>query len=199
MKEPTDMKIIRLDTKSVLPLPTAVCLGQFDGVHRGHQALIRAASDIARAQGLTLCVHTFDPSPASLLHPETSELTSLDEKTALLASLGVELCAVSAFDDALRRTPGEVFFREILLSRLRAAQLIASFHHRFGAGGDTDVHRLTDLCAASGVGLTIVPPVTLADGTLISSTAIRQALAGGDFGRAREMLGHPLPRLGIPA
>ena len=193
------MKLIRLDPGSVISLPTAVCLGQFDGVHRGHQALIRAASDIARAQGLALCVHTFDPSPASLLHPGTAELTSLDEKVGLLAALGVELCAVSAFDDSLRRTPGETFFREVLLSRLHAAQLIAGFHHRFGAGSDTDVHRLTDLCAAAGIGLTIVPPVTLTDGTLISSTAIRQALAAGDTERAREMLGHPLPRQGILA
>lgn len=186
------------DSSSPLPLEdSVVCLGQFDGVHLGHAALIEKARQVAEEKKLLLCVHTFDPPPSALLRRNTpvQELTPLDEKIALLESLGVEAVAVSRFDEALRDLPGEVFFRTVLLKHLRARHLIAGFHHVFGSKGDTNIERLSALCKSSGIGLDVISPVTLPDGRLISSTAIRQAIQEGNHALALEMLGHPIEAL----
>ncbi len=180
-----------------LSVPTAVCLGYFDGVHRGHLALLEEAKRIAGKEGLTVAVHALDRSPASVLHPEqpTEQLTTLEEKAAIFEAHGCEILAVSPFDDRLRTMPGEVFFREILLDRLNARAIVTGDDHRFGYRGDTGTKELERLCEKHGVLLSVVPRLTLRDGTVISSSAVREALRRGDLGRAEEMLGRPVRRL----
>ncbi|MBR1584021.1 MAG: adenylyltransferase/cytidyltransferase family protein [Clostridia bacterium] len=167
----------------------AVCLGFFDGVHRGHLALIDAARAIARQEGLRVCVHTFDHAPGS----KGLVLTTLEERERLLRAAGADEVAVSQFSDEFRRMSGDDFFRLIVLGRLRARHVVCGDDHRFGYMGGWGVKELHTLCDQSGVGLTVVPAVTLPDGTRISSTAIRRAIEAGDWARAEEMLGRPLP------
>ena len=173
--------------------PSVVCLGFFDGVHRGHLALLRAARQTADEKGWLVCVHTFDHAPGN----KGYELTTLKEREALLLQNGADRVAVSAFDESMRRMSGEDFFRRIVVDRLNARHVVCGDDHRFGYMGAWGVDELRRFCEEAGVGLTVVPPVTLPDGRRISSTAIRQALREENWALAEEMLGRPLsPRQG---
>ena len=169
--------------------PSVVCLGFFDGVHRGHLALLNAARKAAEEKGLAVCVHTFDHAPGS----KNFELTTLQEREALLRAAGADEVAVSVFDDAMRRMSGEDFFQNVVLKRLNARHVVCGDDHRFGYMGACGVKELTAFCERSGIGLTVVPPVTLPDGRRISSTAVRQAILEGDRPLAEAMLGRKLP------
>ena len=191
------MIICHTEAMEKLTQRTAVCLGYFDGVHRGHLALLREAEAIAEKEHLTVAVHTFDVSPASVLRPDqpVEQLTSLSDKAAIFAANGCEILAVSVFDGQMRTMPGRVFFEEILLGRLNAGAIITGDDHRFGYRGDTSVEELKVLCGETGTILSVVPRVTLPDGTVISSSAIRQAIRLGDLSRAEEMLGRPVQEM----
>ena len=188
------MIIVRTEEMEPLTQPSVVCLGFFDGVHLGHRALLRAAGEIGEKDGLTLCVHTFDRSPAGVTHPGARQmaLTTNGEKEALLESFGCQVLAYSVFSDAMRRMSGRAFFEEILLEKLRAKAIVAGYDHRFGFMGGTDVAGLQALCGEHGVALRVVPKVTLPGGEVISSTAVRQALLKGDIPLAEAMLGRKI-------
>lgn len=168
--------------------PSVVCLGFFDGVHKGHLSLLRAAAKIARDRGLIVCAHTFDRAPGE----KDFALTTLDEREALLRSAGAGRVAVSAFNEDMRRMPGDDFFCQIVLKKLNARHVVCGDDHRFGYRGGWGVKELEALCHENGVGLTVCPPVALPNGTRVSSTAIRKAILAGDARLAEEMLGRPL-------
>lgn len=168
--------------------PSVVCLGFFDGVHKGHLSLLRAAKDIARDQGLIVCVHTFDRAPGE----KDFVLTTLAEREALLRAAGADRVAVSAFSEDMRRMTGDDFFRQIVLGSLNARHVVCGDDHRFGYKGGWGVKELEALCRQNGVGLTVCPPVSLPDGTRVSSTAIRKAILAGNIPLAEEMLERPL-------
>jgi len=173
---------------------TVVCLGFFDGVHTGHAKLIGLAAEIARPHGWRVCVHTFDRMPAQVVRPEFAprELTPLAEKAALLQSLGVDIMAVSPFDEAMMRMRAGDFVRQILAEKLRAAWVVAGFHHRFGFRNEAGVRELEGFCGRAGIGLSVMEPVKTPEGLLVSSTAIRNLLDAGDVAAAEAMLGRPL-------
>ncbi len=173
--------------------PSVVCLGFFDGVHLGHQAILGAAKAISQQKNLTFCVHTYDTMPARVLSPgrAVAELTPFEEKAALLEAQRAEVLAVSHFDQALMEMSGADFL-DMLAAKLKARHLVAGYDHRFGHHGDTDAGKLTALCHQKGIGITIVEPVRTPDGKAISSTAIRAALAACDFAQAERMLGRPV-------
>ena len=170
---------------------SVVCLGYFDGVHRGHMALIEAARKIALREDLLVCVHALDRSPAQVLHPERAVplLTSPEAKIRLFEDARVDVLAITPFDDRVRHLPGRVFFEAILLGKLNARAIVVGDDHRFGYRGDTGSEELRHMCDEAQVELTVVPRVRLADGSVISSSAIRAALERGDLERAQEMLG----------
>lgn len=165
-----------------------VCLGFFDGVHRGHAALLHAARQIADQKGLLVCAHTFSNAPA----PKAFLLTTLPERVALLRQAGADTVVVSPFDDRMRRMSGQEFFDRVVMEKLRAVHVVCGEDHRFGYRGACGVAELRAMCRARGVGLTVVPPVTLPDGRRVSSSAIRRAIADGDIPLAEEMLGRRL-------
>ncbi len=169
--------------------PSVVCLGFFDGVHKGHLSLLRAAKHIARDRGLIVCAHTFDRAPGE----KDFALTTLGEREALLKEAGADQVAVSAFNDEMRRMSGDDFFRRIVLEKLNARHVVCGDDHRFGYRGGWGVKELEEMCRENGVGLTVCPPVSLPDGARVSSTAIRKAILAGDARLAEDMLGRPLP------
>lgn len=174
--------------------PSVVCLGYFDGVHIGHQALIRLTETLAQELSLVSCVHSYDVPPISLLKPDIpcQVLTSFQEKCDLLQRYGAGIVAISHFNDRLQHMPGERFFREVLMERMQAKHLVVGFDHRFGFRGDTDVTRLQQLCDQHGLGLSVVPAVRTTGGQTVSSSSIRAALREGNYALAQEMLGRPL-------
>ena len=187
------MHLIRLEDLSAPLPPAAVCLGTFDGVHLGHQALLRATAEAAEQKGLLPCAYTFDLPPAAVLGKGAADvLTDIDEKAALMAACGVDTVVYSHFDSAVAARTAHSFFYDLLVQRLNARHVVIGFHYHFGQYAQGDATLMRQYCDQNGVGLTVVPPVRLPDGELVSSTAIRTSLLAGDRPRAQQMLNRAL-------
>ena len=188
------MNLLRLEDIAALPGDTAVCLGTFDGVHLGHQALVSQTVAAARAQGLIPCAYTFDLPPASVFarNGEITVLSTLEEKAKLLGEYGIELVAYSHFDRSVAEKSARVFFEDILVKTLRARHIVIGFHYHFGQKAQGDAQMMRTLCEEAGIGLSIVPPVRMPSGELVSSTAIREYLKAGDRDGAQRMLNRTL-------
>jgi riboflavin kinase / FMN adenylyltransferase len=188
------VELVRLDSPSALGSgPSALTLGNFDGVHRGHQALVAETVSWARTiPGAAAVVLTFDPHPARILNPSQrkSALMTLDQKAEVIASLGIDRLAVLPFTEAIARMSAEEFARAVLRDSLGAARVVVGQDFRFGQGRAGDVAALTDLGGSLGFQVRGIPPV-LEDGAPISSSRIRDTLASGDVAKARGLLGRP--------
>jgi len=172
--------------------PVALTVGNFDGLHRGHQAMLQRLLDGARARGLQSCVLTFEPHPREFFAPQAAptRLTSLREKLELLAAHGVARTHVQRFDRAFASLAPEVFVEQVLAGRLRARWLMIGEDFRFGAKRAGDVRLLGDLARRHGCEVEILPAVTRL-GVRVSSSAVRAALASGNLDAAEELLGRP--------
>lgn len=189
--EDTVLPLHHIADLTAFPHPTCVCLGMFDGVHLGHRELIRATVMQAQAQSLVPCAFTFDLPPAAVLSPKRQlrVLTDIARKSEIMHELGLAHVFYAHFDLKIASMPYDVFFRDILLDKLCAKHIVIGFHYRFGKDAKGDAESLKALCAEHGVSLTVIPPVTLPNGTLISSTLIRSALERGDTAAASQLLG----------
>lgn len=170
---------------------TAVTVGTFDGVHRGHQLVLRQLADRARARGVHSLLLTFEPHPLEVVNPAAAPrlLTVGDEKLEVLAESGIDFVAVMPFTPALAAYGAEQFVDEILLRRFRMHDLMMGHDHRFGHNRSGDVSTLQRLGVSRGFDVTVIPPVTVDGAQAISSTAIRRAVAGGDLDGAAVGLG----------
>jgi len=173
-------------------MPVALTIGNFDGLHLGHRAMLDRLTQAARDRGIASCVMTFEPHPREFFAPDRapSRLTSLREKVELLGTLGVDRVLVCRFDFDFARIGAEEFVERILVRGLAAQWVLVGDDFRFGArrAGDFDV-----LARAGGVyGFEAhrMPSVS-ADGVRVSSTTIRERLAAGDLGGAELLLGRP--------
>jgi len=167
-----------------------LALGNFDGVHRGHQALIGHALAEAKRLGRPAGVLLFEPHPREFFHPGAAHfrLTTLDEKLAVLGEMGLDLAVVVPFDAGLASLDAGRFIEDILVGALGVAHVVVGYHFFFGRnrGGSSETLRVAG--ETHGFGVTVVEPV--ADrGEPFSSTAIRLALAEGDVKGAAELLG----------
>ncbi|MCG6922030.1 MAG: bifunctional riboflavin kinase/FAD synthetase [Acidobacteria bacterium] len=187
------MNRVRLDSLSARGWPSpAVTIGNFDGVHRGHAALVMAAAAWARPRNGRIVALTFDPHPARQIDPERAPatLSTLEQKEELLARLGVETLAVLPFTEALANESAERFAREVVAGCLEARRVVVGEDFRFGHERRGDVELLRALGADLGFELEPVPPV-LHDGRPVSSSRVREALARGDVQEAWALLGRP--------
>jgi len=170
---------------------TVITTGSFDGVHCGHQLLLRRVVDLALQHRLRSVALTFYPHPRQVLNPdgETSLLlNTLDEKIALLQQTGVDDIVIFPFDKTLSQMSAPDFIREIVIGKLDARYLVMGQDHHFGKDRSGDVPHIHELIAHHDVQVEIVDLKTL--GKKISSSAIRQALLCGDLRLANEMLGY---------
>ena len=172
--------------------PTALTIGNFDGVHRGHQAMLARLQDQARALGMRACVLTFEPHPLELFAPRTAptRLTSLREKLELLAEQGVECVQVNRFDRAYANLSPQDFIDKVLLAGLGMRWLLIGDDFRFGARRAGDFALLQEASAKHGFALEAMHTVAQ-DGVRVSSSAVRAALAGGRLAEAEALLGRP--------
>jgi len=175
-----------------LPRGGVVTIGNFDGVHVGHQALVGGAVSRARELGTVAVALTFTPHPESVLRPERElKLLSTPAQRAQLLSLcGLDALVEIAFDKRFAATPADTFAREFLAARLAPVEVWLGATFRFGAGRTGDVALLRGVGEACGFGVVGVEPV-LVGGEVASSTRIRQALARGDVEGAAALLGRP--------
>jgi len=172
--------------------PVALTVGNFDGLHRGHQAMLQRLLDGARVRRLQSCVLTFEPHPREFFAPQSAptRLASLREKLELLAAHGVARTHVQRFDGAFASLAPEAFVEQVLAARLRARWLLIGEDFRFGAKRAGDVRLLADLGDRHGFEVEILPAVTRS-GVRVSSSAVRAALAAGNLDAAGELLGRP--------
>src|SRR5262245_11406612 len=185
------MEVVRLDHLSPRGWPApAVTVGNFDGVHRGHQALVRVAVEDARSAGGTAVVLTFDPHPSRVLSPDRapSALMTLEQKAETLAGLGVDRLAVLPFTRELAARSPEEFARTVLAEALGARLVVVGSNFRFGHGRSGDLDTLTGLGRDLGFRVHGVPPL-LCDGAPISSTRIREAVFRGAVDAVVPLLG----------
>lgn len=167
--------------------PACVALGLFDGVHRGHVALLRKTAALAEENGLLPTVFTFRDE--SGIKADVPRLTTPEERLARIGACGIRRIHAADFA-ALRDLTPEAFTSELLLGRLHARAVVCGENYRFGRGGRGDAPLLARLLAAHGVALTVLPTETCG-GRAISSSAIRAAIEAGDARTASEMLGYP--------
>lgn len=168
----------------------ALAIGNFDGVHRGHQALIKVAIEKGRELGAPAGALIFEPHPREFFHPEEPHfrLTPLEQKLEIFDGLGLDLAIVLAFDAGLAGLSADAFIDGVLLKALRARHLVIGHDFFFGKGRSGTPETLEAAAAAKGFGLTILAPVA-EDGEVFSSSAIRLRLAQGDVKGAAHMLG----------
>ncbi len=169
-----------------------VSIGNYDGVHRGHQAMVAALVRLARERGVPAVVFTFDPSPIQLLRPEHTppSLSTLDRKAELLERCGVDCVIAYPTDLELLRLTPEEFFQKVVVGELQASGLVEGPNFFFGRDRAGNVGRLAELCRQHGLLFEVVPPVVVA-GEMVSSSRIRRLIAAGELNLAVELLGHP--------
>ncbi|MCC6720081.1 MAG: bifunctional riboflavin kinase/FAD synthetase [Acetobacteraceae bacterium] len=176
----------------------SVALGNFDGVHRGHAQVLRGAA--AARPDLRLAVLTFEPHPREVFRPDDPpfRLTLSTERAAALAAHGVDFVYEMHFDHAVSLMTAEAFVAEVLHGGLGARHLACGLDFAFGHRRGGDVAFLATAAAARGIGLTVVPPLSDAEG-VISSTRIRRALQDGYPERATAELGRAWAIRGVVA
>jgi riboflavin kinase/FMN adenylyltransferase len=175
------------------PGPLALAIGNFDGVHRGHQELVRAAKERAARVGAQAGVLTFHPHPAKIFAPQLAPplIVSLERRLELLAAAGAEVAIVEPFTPAFAAVEAEDFVRDVLVAQLGAREVVVGYDFSFGHKRRGNPALLQRLGAELGMGVTVVPPVTV-DDLLCSSTKVREFVLEGRVEGAALLLGRPV-------
>ncbi len=170
---------------------SALTVGCFDGLHLGHQQVLKRVTAKAAGAGLLPGVVTFDPHPSRILRPGKAPLliATLEQRLAGFAALGIEAALVLKFDAELAQVTAEEFLSGILVEKLGMAAILVGPHFRFGHRQAGDARMLEDGANRFGYTVELMPPVRLG-GEIVSSTAIRTAVAEGRVSEAERLLGH---------
>lgn len=178
-------------SSSTPPAPSVVTPGNYDGVHLGHRALVEKARELAgrATPKLTVKALTFDPHPMQLMAKDRAPplLTSPERRAELLRGAGADEVVIRTFDEAFASLSPQAFVDQVLVGELGARAVVVGHDFRFGARRAGDAQVLTELCAAHGIQVATLPPVTL-EGQIVSSSQVRAALARGDVELAARML-----------
>ena len=177
--------------------PLFLAIGVFDGVHRGHQAVISTSADHAAASNGTPVVVTFDPHPEKVLRPQAAPhlLSATEHKIALIRALGVEHLLIITFDKQFAATEPEDFVRKLVIHSKPLREICVGHEWSFGKNRRGNLDLLEKLGAKFNFDVVGIPPVKI-NGAVVSSTAIRQAIEKGDWAKAAEMLGREYTILG---
>lgn len=187
------MQIIRhLEALPASARGGAVAIGNFDGVHLGHVAIVRRLLERAKAVGGPAIVFTFDPHPVRILRPDQCPppLTWTERKAELLAAQGVDWIIAYPTDEALLQLSAAAFFQHIVRQTLAARALVEGPNFYFGHNREGTVQRLAELSAAANITLDIVPPVEI-DGAIVSSSRVRDLIRAGEVEQALHLLSAP--------
>lgn len=171
----------------------AIAVGNFDGVHKGHQAVIGEAGRIARASGVPWAVLTFEPHPRRVFQPDQPpfRLTPLRAKARALETLGVDAMIVQRFNRAFSQRPAEQFVQDVLVDGFGARHVVAGYDFVFGHQRGGNCELLLTMGQSLGFGFTAVSAIEDPDGAVYSSTRVRACLDAGDVRGAQAILGRP--------
>ncbi len=178
-----------IDAKEYLG-PSAVALGNFDGVHKGHQELIQRCVNIAKEQGLASVVFTFLNHPVNEMAGKSivKSIMTLQEKTEAIEALGVDVMVAIPFIDSVRTSSPEAFAKDVLADALHARHAVCGFNYSFGYKGAGDPDQLKDLGRQLGFEVTVIDEFDI-DGRAVSSTRVREKLAEGDVAAFEKLTG----------
>lgn len=192
------MQIIEKETGFQLHKPSAAAIGKFDGIHRGHQSLLRHVLE-QKDKGLQAVVFTFDPSPAVLFTGTgLPELTTKQEKRKLFAELGIDVLIEFPLTYESAAMPAERFIEEVLAKRMKAAYIAAGGDLSFGKDGKGDTALLREYAGRCGYRTDIIEKVCL-NGVEISSSYVRDTVKAGDMEKAEELIGGAYSVSGVVA
>lgn len=168
-----------------------LALGNFDGLHLGHQKLISEMVEAARAGNGTAAAFVFEPHPIKVLFPERAPklLVTAERKAELMDTLGVELLIYNTFNPNIAKCTPEQFAKRILVDKLGVRNVFVGFNYTFGFKGAGTPELLKEYGEKMGFGVSVIPPVEV-NGVVVSSSAIRKALDQGDIEEARSMLNY---------
>jgi riboflavin kinase / FMN adenylyltransferase len=186
------MRLFHGTDNAKIARPTVLTLGVFDGLHLGHQLIMRTVVERARETGAVPSVITFDPHPRAVLHPQSAPplLQTFDQKIEAFGVLGLEQTIVIRFNEAFAQVRAEDFLRDVVSERLQAREVYLGRGFAFGHDREGDIELLKKVGDALGFHVEEVPEVQLR-GQRISSSRIRGLLAEGRVNLARRMLGRP--------
>ncbi len=176
-----------------------VSIGNFDGVHRGHQIMARTVALRARELGVPAVIMTFDPHPTVLLAPDRipPQLTTISQRARLLEECGIDCVIAYPTDRNLLQLEPDEFFQLIVRDELEARGIIEGPNFHFGHRRAGSIETLRGLCSAHNVRLQVLEPVADDTGWLVSSTDVRKAIAAGKMRDAEELLGRPYSVTGV--
>jgi riboflavin kinase/FMN adenylyltransferase len=177
---------------------TVVTVGTFDGVHRGHWAVLQEIRRRANATGRSSVLVTFDPHPLRIVRPEHAPplLTTPVEKKEILAESGLDYAVFISFTETLSRYEPRRFVEEVLVARMGVSELVIGYDHGFGRDRSGDAETLRRIGREMGFAVDVVPPVA-SDGDPVSSSRIRRAVSTARMGEARAALGRPYSLRGV--
>jgi riboflavin kinase/FMN adenylyltransferase len=195
------MAIFTYALDAPMPDPCAngvLTIGNFDGVHIGHQALLAETVRQARAQSSPAVAVTFDPHPAQILRPDAVGpfLTTVADRTTLLQQYGVDHVLILQSSLALLQLSARAFFEQVVVEKLKAKALVEGFNFGFGRGREGTTEVLRELCTNNKVPLTLMPPQNLL-GLPVSSSRVRTDLLAGRVDIVQQLLGRPYRITGI--
>ncbi|RGE23158.1 bifunctional riboflavin kinase/FAD synthetase [Leucobacter sp. wl10] len=172
---------------------SCVAIGKFDGLHRGHQAILRSVVESARAEGRRAVALTFANNPLSYLRPELcpQPLMSREQRLEAFEAAGIEVCVMLRFDGDIASIPAERFVAEVLVERLRARHIVMGADFRFGHRGAGDGALLRIQGERYGFSADVLELVEDGEAGQVSSSRVREAVLGGDVESAARMLGRP--------
>ena len=172
--------------------PCAITIGNFDGVHLGHQEILRQVVEIARSEGWRSAAVTFHPHPTKVVAPERAPrlLTTPEQRARLIEQRGVDEVLILPFDSSISHLSPEDFVRQVLVDKLKTRAVLVGDNFRFGYRAAGDPHTLEELGGRYSFETDIVPPVYWR-GRIISSSEIRGAIESGKASLACRMLGRP--------
>ena len=185
------MQVLRsIDALSTLPGPLALAVGVFDGIHIGHQEVIRAAQEHATQHHGTAVVVTFDPHPAHVLRPGSAPklLCGSRHQQLVLAQIGIPCLLACPFTAETAKTPARDFIQQLVEAARPLGCISVGYTWSFGHQREGDIHLLMEMGQQHDFAVYGVPPLKI-DGEIVSSTLIREAIATGDFIKAASLLG----------
>jgi len=174
-----------------------IAIGNFDGVHIGHQTLIKQAVDISNNIGETPIVYTFYPHPAKLLSPMEAPplIQTLEQKIADISKMGIKICIVENFTHNFANMSSEAFIKEIIVKRLNPSHVIIGYDYTFGIHRQGNCEVMERIAGDNGIKIDILKPQFEGE-TLASSTTIRRLVASGKVSTANAILGKPFIMIG---
>lgn len=178
--------------------PTVVTIGTFDGVHIGHQKIIKRLINTGKSQGLKSVILTFFPHPRMVLQKDSNIklINTIDERSAILDSVGLDLLIIKKFNKAFSRLSAEDFVKQVLVDKLHVKKVIIGYDHRFGRNRNADINDLKIYGETYGFDVEEISVEDI-DDVAVSSTKIRKALNEGDINKANSFLGYDFMLSGI--